>query len=145
MSVKKIDGVIPTTVKEMILAALLKKMKVKPKSMKGGASCVDYIACQKKKTLEPSHRKQLISLLNKFVRVNTKSQVGSGSVADWFTKTFTPSPATKRFFKSFGDGFVKGFTGSAKVLGPILDAISIIQPELAPIAAGVGVVNRLAN
>lgn len=131
-------------IKQLIMSELLKKMKVKVKPMKGGACCVDYIAKEKKKTLDPLQRKELVKMLNTFMREN-KKQVGSGKVGDWFKKTFTPSPATKKFFRDFGRGFVKGFTGVSRIAAPILDVASVAFPELAPIAASVGVFNKLVK
>ena len=129
------------SVNQLIMAELLRKMKVKAKPMKGGACCVDYIAKEKKKKLDPAQRKQLIKMLNGFIRDN-KRQVGSGKVGDWFKKTFTPSPATKKFFRDFGHGFVQGITGVSKIAAPILDVVSIFQPELAPVAMGVNLFNK---
>ena len=142
MPAKKIMKQNPSlSVNQLIMTELLKKMKVKNKPMRGGACCVDYIAKEKKKKLDPAQRKELIKMLNGFMREN-KRQVGSGKIGDWFKKTFTPSPATKKFFKDFGHGFVRGFTGVSKIAGPILDAVSIVQPELMPIAMGVNLFNK---
>ena len=142
MPAKKIMKQNPSlSVNQLIMTELLKKMKVKNKPMRGGACCVDYIAKEKKKKLDPAQRKELIKMLNGFMREN-KRQVGSGKIGDWFKKTFTPSPATKKFFKDFGHGFVRGFTGVSKIAAPILDAVSIVQPELMPIAMGVNLFNK---
>ncbi len=142
MPAKKIMARNPSlSVNQLIMAELLKKMKVKAKPMKGGACCVDYIAKEKKKKLDPAQRKQLIKMLNKFLRDN-KRQVGSGKVGDWFKKTFTPSPATKKFFKDFGRGFKTGLLKTAQIAAPILDVVSIVQPELAPLAIGLNVLNK---
>jgi len=129
------------SVNQLIMAELLKKMKVKAKPMRGGACCVDYIAKEKKKKLDPAQRKQLINMLNKFMREN-KRQVGSGKIGDWLKKTFTPSPATKKFFKDFGRGFKTGFLKTAQIAAPILDVVSIFQPEIAPLAIGLNAVNK---
>jgi hypothetical protein len=45
------------------------------------------------------------------------------------------------FWQDFGEGFKKGFKGTAKVASPILDVASVFQPELAPVALGVHAVN----
>ena len=133
------------SVNQLIMAELLKKMKVKAKPMKGGgATCVDYICSEKKKKLDPAQRKELIKMLNKFMRDN-KRQVGSGKVGDWFKKTFTPSPATKKFFKDFARGFKTGFTGVSKIAAPLLDVATIFIPELAPVTVGVNAMNKLVN
>jgi len=129
------------SVNQLIMNELLKKMKVKQKPMRGGACCVDYIAKEKKKKLDPAQRKELIKMLNGFIREN-KRQVGGGKVGDWFKKTFTPSPATKRFFKSFAKGLKTGFLKTAQIAAPILDVVSIVQPELAPLAIGLNVLNK---
>jgi hypothetical protein len=128
------------SVNQLIMAELLKKMKVKAKPMKGGACCVDYIAKEKKKKLDPAQRKELIKMLNGFMRESKKNQVGGGILQDWFT-----GKKAKHFWKSFGDGFVRGFTGTAKIAAPILDIASVAFPALAPVAGGVHVFNKLVN
>jgi hypothetical protein len=133
------------SIQQLIMKELLKKMKVKAKPMKGGACCVDYISKEKKKKLQPEQRKELIKMLNKFIRESKKEQVGSGKIGDWFKKTFTPSPATKKFFKDFGHGFVRGFTGVSRIAEPILDAVTLFQPELAPLTAGVHLFNKVVK
>ena len=146
MPAKKIMKQNPTlSVNQLIMAELLKKMKVKAKPMKGGACCVDYIAKEKKKKLDPAQRKELIKMLNTFMRESKKNQVGSGKVGDWFKKTFTPSPATKKFFKDFARGFKTGFTGVSKIAAPLLDVATIFIPELAPVSVGVNAMNKLVK
>jgi hypothetical protein len=46
------------------------------------------------------------------------------------------------FWQDFGTGFKKGFKGVAKVAAPALGVASIFQPELAPLAMGVGLANK---
>ena len=46
------------------------------------------------------------------------------------------------FWGDFKDGFKKGFKGVAKVAAPALGVASIFQPELAPLAMGVGLANK---
>jgi hypothetical protein len=46
------------------------------------------------------------------------------------------------FWQDFGTGFKKGFKGVAKVAAPALSVASIFQPELAPLAMGVGLANK---
>lgn len=48
----------------------------------------------------------------------------------------------KQFFRDFGKGFKQGFKGTAKVMSPILGVASLIQPELAPLAAATYAANR---
>ena len=124
-------------IKKMIMDELLKKMKVKAKPMKGGAACVDYIATQKKKKLEPDQRKMLIKMLNDFIRETKKSQKGGGIIQDLFT-----GRAAKKFWGDFGRGFKKGFLKTAAVAAPILDVLSIVQPELIPVSLGVHALNK---
>ena len=126
-------------VKKMIIDELFRKMKVKCDgyNMKGGASAVDYIARQKKKTLTVDQRKALVKMLNTFIRDTKKQQKGGGFIQDLFT-----GPKARRFWRDFKTGFVKGFTGVSKIAEPVLSALSIVQPELAPVAMGVSAINK---
>ncbi len=141
MPAKKIMKQNPTlSVNQLIMAELLKKMKVKAKPMKGGACCVDYIAKEKKKKLDPAQRKELIKMLNTFMRESKKNQVGGNIIQDLFT-----GKSARKFWGDFKKGFVKGFTGVSRVAAPILDIVSIVQPELAPLAVGVNAMNKLVK
>ena len=141
MPAKKIMKQNPTlSVNQLIMAELLKKMKVKAKPMKGGACCVDYIAKEKKKKLDPAQRKELIKMLNTFMRESKKNQVGGNIIQDLFT-----GKKAKKFWGDFGRGFKKGFTGVSKIAAPLLDVATIFIPELAPVSVGVNAVNKLVN
>ena len=129
------------TANQIIIDAILKKMKVatRPTRYSGGA-CVDCVANHKKLTMHPQQRKMLVKMLNTFIKDSKAHQSGGNIIQDLFT-----GKKARSFWNNFKTGFVKGFTGVSKIAAPILDVVSIFQPELAPIAAGVGVVNRLAN
>jgi hypothetical protein len=46
------------------------------------------------------------------------------------------------FWQDFGTGFKKGFKGTMNVASKVLPVASIFAPELAPLAAGVGIANK---
>ena len=124
MPAKKIMKQNPTlSVNQLIMAELLKKMKVKAKPMKGGACCVDYIAKEKKKKLDPAQRKELIKMLNTFMRESKKNQVGGNIIQDLFT-----GKKAKKFWHGFKRGFTSVFKPGAQVLAPIATALG--QPEI---------------
>lgn len=123
-------------IKKMVLNELFKKMKVKgdASKMRGGAMAVDYVVQQKKKELKPEQRKMLIKMINDFIRETKKQQKGGGVISDLFT-----GPAARRFWGSVK----KGFTSVSKIAEPILDVLSIVQPELAPLSLGVSAMNKV--
>lgn len=141
MPAKKImkQGAKPS-VNQRIVAQLMKELKIKgtpPQNMRGGCKMCDYLASQKGKTLHPEVRKQLAKALNDFMRMAKKNQRGGGILQDWFT-----GKKARKFWSDFGRGFKMGFTGTAKLAAPILDVVSIFQPELAPVAMGVHALNK---
>ena len=136
------QGATPS-VNQRIMEQLMKELKIKgtpPPNMKGGCKMCDYLAKQKGKTLHPEVRKQLAKALNDFVRMSKKNQRGGGILQDLFT-----GKKARHFWKNFGDGFVKGFTGVSKIAAPILDVATIFMPELAPVSIGVNAINQLAK
>lgn len=141
MPAKKIMAKNPSlSVPQRVMLQLMKELKIKgtpPANMKGGCKMCDYLASQKGKTLHPEVRKQLAKALNDFMRMSKKNQRGGGILEDWFT-----GKKAKHFWKNFGHGFVKGFTGVSKIAAPILDVVSIFQPELMPVALGVHALNK---
>jgi len=67
-----------------------------------------------------------------------KGSSGSGLIQDLFT-----GKKAQKFWKGFKKGFVQGFTGTAKIAEPLLNAASIAIPALTPVAMGVSTFNSL--
>ena len=126
------------SIQQKIIARLLKELKLKGNTpnMRGGCKICDYVSGIYGKKLHPMVRKQLASELNKFIRLS-KKQRGGGVIQDWFT-----GKKAKKFWGDVGHGFVKGFTGVSKIAQPILDVVTLFQPELAPLTAGVHLFNK---
>ena len=128
------------SVPQRVMIQLMKELKIKgtpPANMRGGCKMCDYLASQKGKKLNPDDRKKLAKALNDFMRMAKKNQVGGGIIEDLFT-----GKSARKFWGDVGRGFKKGFTGVSRVAAPILDVVSIFQPELAPVAMGVNLLNK---
>ncbi len=130
------------SIQQKIIARLLKELKLKgdTPNIRGGCKICDYVSGIYGKKLHPMVRKQLASELNKFIRLSKKNQRGSGILQDLFT-----GKKARKFWGDVGHGFVKGFTGVSRVAEPILDVVTLFQPELAPLTAGVHLFNSVVK
>ena len=111
-------------VKKMVIEELFKRMKVKGDAtkMKGGASAVDYVAKQKNKKLTPEQRKELIKMLNDFIRSTKKHQKGGGIIEDLFT-----GKSARKWWSGFKKGWDIVWKPAMKVVEPLA---STFVPEI---------------
>jgi hypothetical protein len=133
------------SIHQLAALRLLKELNLKgtpPANMKGGCMVCDWITKQHGGTMDPDARRQLANVLNRVTREARRRQSGSGQNGGNIIKDLFTGKKAKKFWGDFGKGFVKGFTGTAKIAAPLLDVASIFQPELAPVAVGVHALNK---
>lgn len=149
MPAKKQSG---PNVYDEVFKRLIKEHKIKtkgeqlPLKIRGGAKMIEFIEAKKGKKLDPKVRRELTRMLNTELRAlrgqyNNSKQIGGSRFTDFFTKDI-PNWWNSKPVKSFRSGFVRGFTGTAKALAPVLDVATTAAPFLAPVTAGVHAFNK---